>query len=661
MDDMIGENNDRHFQYLGCSGALTNTIREKQVPKMQQSQAVLLSAGGNDAHLSTLLNYCVYQWTAIWPWTCDGELSKAEADVNSDSYLKSMTEMLKAIEGKLVDGNSRIYWAGYMRFFDTSTNECDEVTWAFTRVFGFRQFLTQARRERFNKITDLVNQKIQDACKTVDRCVYVDSEPEVDRNAGRYCMPGINEHYYGGIESPIDGWNRERTVYYEWSTTKDNDADDEKNIDQPQKREEMGQRGESFISLDRRSDTPGPLDNSTFEGAIGNWIIQGTQDGTLNVSATQFGEVNAQGLPDWIGRVFHLTKYGNAIVANGILRAMIAEQAKMMNQPADPFIIDPAQCHISGAEIDKLPPPAPAPAPYVVTGGNGAQAGKCHVHVSEYEKCGPDTSDLSTEVTIYDVGGNKIGFQSVKVAGATDPLPVKSKLEDLLIVTPEHRGNYIQFTLGTENFNSRQSDQMALAWCNTGGWDPREGPSCGGRIPQRSSVSTPYFLHEYECIASDLIMWTYRNGKWTAISSAHGMEASLLMALNLSPPIIPGMSHQVSASSCLFGRLPNELLESILFQLPDLYSLKAFLSAYGPSAVGLVGRYLYAISRSFAVRENWPIMLRLELGRITIVYETGRIHRWHSQDLVVEAEYLIDAVRLMTVTAEAALAEIGLL
>ena len=29
-------------------------------------------------------------------------------------------------------------------------------------------------------------------------------------------MPGINEHYYGGVESPIDGWNRERTVFYEW-------------------------------------------------------------------------------------------------------------------------------------------------------------------------------------------------------------------------------------------------------------------------------------------------------------------------------------------------------------------------------------------------------------------------------------------------------------
>ncbi|KAL9578773.1 MAG: hypothetical protein Q9212_005506 [Teloschistes hypoglaucus] len=211
----------------------------------------------------------------------------------------------------------------------------------------------------------------------------------------------------------------------------DNDDDEEKNIDQPQKRDEIEQRGESFISWDTRSDTPGSLENNTFEGAIGNWIIQGTRD----------DEVNAQGLPDWIGHVFHLTKYGNAIVANGILRAMIAEQAKMMNQPADPVIIDPGQCPISGADIDKLPPPAPAPAPYVVTGGNGVQAGKCHVHISEYENCESDKSDLSTEVTIWDVGGNQIGFQSVKKAGATDPLAVKSKLEDILIVASEHRGD----------------------------------------------------------------------------------------------------------------------------------------------------------------------------------------------------------------------------
>lgn len=111
----------------------------------------------------------------------------------------------------------------------------------------------------------MVNSRIQAACKTVDRCVYVrhltvlpclilsrntheisldsdhgallkdtqltssserrdadyemcqvDSEPAVDQIEGRYCMPGINEKYYGGIESPIDGWNREKTVFYDW-------------------------------------------------------------------------------------------------------------------------------------------------------------------------------------------------------------------------------------------------------------------------------------------------------------------------------------------------------------------------------------------------------------------------------------------------------------
>ncbi|KAL8724762.1 MAG: hypothetical protein Q9181_006691, partial [Wetmoreana brouardii] len=236
MDDVIAENNQRHFQYLGCSGALTDAIKDKQVPKMQKSQA----------------------WSAWWFWSCDGELDKAENDVNWDSYFKGMTDMLRAIESKLTDANSRIYWAGYVIFFDSSTDEYDKVTWAFTRVLGFRQ-------TRFNDLTDLVNQKIQDACKTVDLCVYVDSEPCVDQNRGRYCMPGINEKYYGGIDSPVDGWNRERTVFYEWSITKDDDENGEKTIDQPEKRDESNKRGKSFISLETRSDTPGALNNDTFE------------------------------------------------------------------------------------------------------------------------------------------------------------------------------------------------------------------------------------------------------------------------------------------------------------------------------------------------------------------------------------------------------------
>jgi len=146
MDDMMAINPSRHSQYLGCSGALAPNIKDDQVPKMQTSQAVMLSAGGNDAHLAVILNYCVYQWSTKWLWGCDGELNSGEKEVNSENYSKNLRDMLQAIEAKLIDENSRIYWAGYMRFFDDTSKDCDAVTWAFSRVIGFRQYLLQARR-----------------------------------------------------------------------------------------------------------------------------------------------------------------------------------------------------------------------------------------------------------------------------------------------------------------------------------------------------------------------------------------------------------------------------------------------------------------------------------------------------------------------------------
>ena len=88
-------------------------------------------------------------------------------------------------------------------------------------------------------------------------------------------------------------------IQWRRSTTKDDDEDEEKNIDQPQKRDGVQPEASSFISLRTRSDTPGNLDNSTFEGNVGNWILQGVKDGTLNTTAANFGEVNTQGLPDW--------------------------------------------------------------------------------------------------------------------------------------------------------------------------------------------------------------------------------------------------------------------------------------------------------------------------------------------------------------------------
>ena len=147
-NDMIGINPDRKFQYFGCSGALVSDIRDKQVPKMNKAQLVTISAGGNDAHLATILNYCVYQWSTIWFlwWSCEGELKKAKDAIDDQEYTEDLKNLLDAIVPKLLDKDSRIYWVGYERFWDTTTTECDSVTWSFTKNFGYREYLTQDRR-----------------------------------------------------------------------------------------------------------------------------------------------------------------------------------------------------------------------------------------------------------------------------------------------------------------------------------------------------------------------------------------------------------------------------------------------------------------------------------------------------------------------------------
>lgn len=77
------------------------------------------------------------------------------------------------------------------------------------------------------------------------------------------------------------------------STTKDDDDDEDKKVDQPEKlkREEAVPPAAAEGLL--------PLSNDTFEGVIGNFILEGTANGLLNVSDARSEEVSAEGLPYW--------------------------------------------------------------------------------------------------------------------------------------------------------------------------------------------------------------------------------------------------------------------------------------------------------------------------------------------------------------------------
>ena len=142
---MIGVNPNRKFQYLACSVALVTDIRDKQVPRMDATQLVVLNAGGNDAHLATLLNYCIFTF-AVWPWySCDREIKSAQDAINAPQYVDDLRSLIAAVKGKLAGDTSRIYWNGYEKFFDTTTNQCDKISWSLNAI-NTAQYLTQARR-----------------------------------------------------------------------------------------------------------------------------------------------------------------------------------------------------------------------------------------------------------------------------------------------------------------------------------------------------------------------------------------------------------------------------------------------------------------------------------------------------------------------------------
>lgn len=108
-----------------------------------------------------------------------------------------------------------------------------------------------------------------------------------------------------------------------------------------------------------------------------------------------------------------------------------------------------------------------------------AGPGPCSTHVTEYWSCfGDEAHNLSVEVTIWDVAGNQIGYVNRTIFAPTWPLRMKSKLEDLLVVTPQPQNDLLQFVLGQQNWTSLEDNRYAPAWCEPARWWPRGGPEC---------------------------------------------------------------------------------------------------------------------------------------------------------------------------------------
>ncbi|KAF2150904.1 hypothetical protein K461DRAFT_270289 [Myriangium duriaei CBS 260.36] len=351
-DERLGDPNNRNFQFRSCSGAITTDVVEKQIPTIDANQqAILVSAGGNDAELVNILNQCIYQWASInaakveaikaqvaihnhissdqnqidWDalgLDCDAQLARTKRIIETDAF-----------SHKLDLGHDLSYWF----WAEDLSTECDTVSWTsiiYTSQDSFNsgQRLTRDHRRTMNGLVDAVNAKLSAAAVRAGASVkFVEYDEYVGQFNGRFCEAGVDE------SSSSQSNSRPVSMFYEMNTW-------------------------DFLGSDTWKRSDDTAFNYTFEGAVNQLamisllvdpgarlIIGGNVDTANNRTAAIKVAANKdfgipKPLPDGYGRVFHPQPLLHQIIANKVIYHMSDLNAQRHGFPAVPEALNLGIC-----------------------------------------------------------------------------------------------------------------------------------------------------------------------------------------------------------------------------------------------------------------------------------------------------------------------------
>ena len=191
LNQLLGEDSRRVFQFIACSGAVSSDILKEQVPRLGQDyQAITISAGGNDVGLVDVLEACIYAWRP--GLDCKGTLATTSEKIKNE-LPGNIERLIKAVKPKL-SKDGTIYYTGYAKFFDTKTTECDSVSWAYWTSGLDKPYLTKDLRQQMNDLVESTNLVLE---KTVaaagDQVVFVNYDRYFGDLGGLFCEPGVKE------------------------------------------------------------------------------------------------------------------------------------------------------------------------------------------------------------------------------------------------------------------------------------------------------------------------------------------------------------------------------------------------------------------------------------------------------------------------------------
>ncbi|KAF5019289.1 hypothetical protein F66182_8707 [Fusarium sp. NRRL 66182] len=227
QDSRLGDKSKRKFQFHSCSGAVVKQVIEDQLPNVDSGQnAIMLSAGGNDAELSHILNQCVFNWFVLnksqatsiklgkileeeWAQNlkidenlvsrgCERQLEISRDIIRNSDFDKNLDELLEAAKKKL-GKDGMIYYTGYAKFFAVGTKGCDDVSWAVwvNKIWNnlhVGEKLDDIRRLTMNSLVEEVNGKIERAVERAGPQVkFINYDTYVEKFHGRFCEAGVDE------------------------------------------------------------------------------------------------------------------------------------------------------------------------------------------------------------------------------------------------------------------------------------------------------------------------------------------------------------------------------------------------------------------------------------------------------------------------------------
>ncbi|KZF21133.1 SGNH hydrolase [Xylona heveae TC161] len=187
-DGRLGNDKDREFKFLSCSGATIPDITETQLGALEDGsqQVITISGGGNDAGFAHVLNGCIYQWTYGTQKTCDKNIQQASDTLNSAQFSESIDNLISLAKKKL-SPDGHIYYTGYQQFFATDDRQCDKVSWSWL-LGPDKEYLTLENRQKLNSLVNLTNSKIEAAVnRAADSVDFVSVDKSYGEAHGRFC------------------------------------------------------------------------------------------------------------------------------------------------------------------------------------------------------------------------------------------------------------------------------------------------------------------------------------------------------------------------------------------------------------------------------------------------------------------------------------------